>query len=81
MMSMNQSVIDAIPKGGGINDVVTLITRPMWNRYCSILGWHENSEPTDWIDPFHTRRVGGSMTIIVEVLDDRMASISISRRS
>ena len=44
-------------------DVVTLISRPMWRKWCADVGEPEDSVPGEW---GKSVRVYGSETIIVE---------------
>lgn len=48
-------------------DIRTVITRPMWQAFCSAAGISDGPcEPTEWLGPNNTRRVCGSETIVVE---------------
>lgn len=55
-------------------DVLTTISRPMWQRFCAALKEPENAEPTAWLGSPDTLRVYGSETVIVE--DDREWAVS-----
>jgi len=46
-------------------DIVTFVTRPMWQAWLRALCLPEDSEPTGWIGE-ETVRVFGSRTVIVE---------------
>jgi hypothetical protein len=58
-------VADAVPPSGNEQDVITHISRPMWNLWCRAVGEPEHSTPSpQW--SLHGNRVYGSRTIIVE---------------
>lgn len=72
------NVRNAVPKGGSERDVVTYITRPMWQLWCRYLGDPEDCEPTEWLGHPQTRRVYGSKTIIIQ--GDELLSYSKPRK-
>ena len=47
-------------------DVVTWITRPMWEAFCRAAHIPAHSMPTEWKGPQKTARVFGSETRLVE---------------
>ena len=46
-------------------DVLTVITRPMWDLFCKAAGIPPNSSPSEW-KGIHTIRVFGSETRVIE---------------
>ncbi len=68
MCALVHQVTKAVPKksGGCESDVTTVITRPLWRRWCRAVGLPKNCEPTGWVGITKTRRVYGSKTIVVE---------------
>lgn len=55
-------------------EVVTYITKPMWNAFCRATGLPKNSSPTEWLGIHKTIRVFGSHTIVLP--SKKMASVS-----
>lgn len=47
-------------------DVITYVTRPMWNAFCRAVKVPENSKPTGWNGIHGTIRIFGSETKIIE---------------
>lgn len=56
----------ARPQAGNERDVTTVITRPLWQRWNTALGYPPDTPPSEeWIG-VHTHRVYGSRTIVIE---------------
>ena len=60
-----EGVAAAVPKGGTEMDVVTHITRPLWQLWCEAMGDPPDTEPTPWIGK-DTKRVFGSLTLVYD---------------
>ena len=73
-VSLATKVAETMKKAASERDVLTYITRPMWQGFCRGCKLPENSEPSEW-NGLHTIRVYGSETRIVE--SSEMWSISL----
>lgn len=74
MHALIGQVARAVPKGGTEQDVVTIISTPMWQAWCRAVGKPEDSKPTTWgMGPEHNR-VYGSRTIVVD--NPKMIAVS-----
>ncbi len=74
--ALESQVRKAVPSPGSERNVVTFITRPMWNAFLRWLKEPEDSEPTDWLWPKKTLRVWGSRTVVLNC--ESMASFSLA---
>lgn len=64
-----EGVLQAVrtgPHGITEQSVVTLISRPLWKRWCLACGDPVTCEPTDWLGAHQTYRVFGSRTVVIE---------------
>lgn len=67
----------AVPQGGTERDVVTIITRPMWQGFLRGINESADAEPTDWLG-HETFRVNGSLTIVIEREESYAVSLARS---
>lgn len=59
MRALIEQVSKAVPEGGSEHDVLTIITRPMWEIWCRAVGFPIGCLPL-WPD----RTVYGSVTLL-----------------
>ncbi len=75
MRALVHQVSKAVPEGGSEQDVLTLITRPMWEIWCRAVGLVGGTLP----DNGHHTRVYGSFTVLIESDQAAAGSIAFQR--
>ncbi len=63
MRALMQQVAKAVPVGGSERDVLTIITRPMWEMWCRAVGNLADSLPDNGLAG---NRVYGSYTVLID---------------
>ncbi len=63
MRSLIHQVSKAVPEGGSERDVLTIITRPMWEMWCRAVGNPADSLPDNGVAG---NRVYGSYTVLID---------------
>jgi hypothetical protein len=74
--ALMEGVSKAVPDKGSERDVVTYVSRPMWQAFCRAANIPELSEPTLWSNDGECCRIYGSATIVVDT--DKMIAVSIT---
>lgn len=75
MRALIGQVMKATPKKRSELDVVTFITKPMWQAFCRASGTPVDAKPTEWLGA-KSVRVFGSKTVVLN--SKKLQSVSFS---
>lgn len=68
LRSLIEGVATNVPEGGSERDVITLVSRPLWEIWCRMTDLPKDTLPSDWKKD-QCARIYGSETILVDSSD------------
>jgi hypothetical protein len=76
LSSLIGGVVTSVPEGGSERDVVTFVSKPLWNIWCEMTEMPPGTKPSDWIKD-GCARIYESETILVD--SDRFFAVSFAQ--